>query len=180
MNIYDISLHIGVETDIIREQNIAMERIAYYLCDYIDNCIFIQATEKKVIDKYIAADFRVCTLPAEPYDQILNVMLLTKLTAITEGRFDIIDISLASKIGDGVSYLHDNEASLGPFAVDGWWNEVNPTITNMTKQNKKDKIVQLFTARTNDWAEIDLMWKEKTPKLIVEKAEIAFTADPVK
>lgn len=179
MNIYDISLAIGVETDSIREQNIAMERISYYLTEYIENSIFVQDTEKKVIETYTAAGFNVCTLPAEPYDQIVNVMLLTKLNAITEGRFEITDISLGSKLSEGVTYQFDNDSALGPFADPGWWTDVNPTISAAAKPNKKEKIVQLFKAST-DWAEIDLVWKEKVPVLSVEKTEITFVPDPVK
>jgi hypothetical protein len=52
-----------VNTESIKEQNIAMERIHYFLCECLGNCIFVQDTEKKVIEKYTNADIKVCTLP---------------------------------------------------------------------------------------------------------------------
>lgn len=177
MNIYEISLCMSVETDSVREQNIAMERISYYLSEHLENCIFIQDSEKKVIEKYTTAGFKVCTLPAEPYDQIISVMLLIKLNAITEGRFDITDLSLGSKLSAGVSYLYDTDSSRGPLEADGWWTETTATITAAAKQNKKDKIVKLFNEQTTDWAEIGLGWKEKSPVLVADKTEIPFVPD---
>ena len=174
MNIYDISICMNVETDIIREQLIAMERICYFMGECIDNCIFVQDTEKKVIEKYTAAGLKVCTTPVEPYDQMINVMLLTKLNAITEGRFDITDISLSSKLSDGVSYMHDCDSATGPFAVQGWWTDSASNITEICKQNKKDKIVHLFNARM-DWSDLELSWKEKSTDVSEE-----ITFEPIK
>lgn len=174
MNIYDLSLAIGVATDSIHEQNVAMERISFYLSEYLENCIFVHDLEKKVIEKYTTAGFNVCTLPAEPYDQIVNVMLMAKLSAIVEGRFEITDISLGTKLGEGVTYHFDNDSNMGPFAEPGWWTDVKPSISDAPKPNKKEKIVSLFNLRMNDWADIDLMWKEKTVSLVDEKTEITF------
>lgn len=176
MNIYDFSLCMSVSTDSIREQNIAMDRISYYLIECLENGIFVQDTEKKVIEKYISAGFNVCTLPAEPYDQIITVMLLIKLNAITDGRFEITDISLGSKLSEGVSHIYDTESSLGPFSIEGWWNSSLATISDSVKQNKKDKIVQLFKSATPDWAEAGLAWKEKDITLIPDK-EISFVPE---
>lgn len=179
MNIYEISLCIDVETDSLREQNIAMERISFFLSEYLENGIFVEETEKKVIEKYLASDFKVCTLPAEPYDQIISVMLLLKLNAITEGRFLVTDISLTSKLSDGVSYLHEIGGASGPFATPGWWDDTCASMTNLEKLNKKEKIVKLFRTHTSDWAEFNLSWKEKTPKLIIpDQAEISFEKLP--
>ena len=177
MNIYEISLCMSVETDSIREQNIAMERISYYLSEHLENSIFVQDSEKKIIEKYTAAGFNVCTLPAEPYDQIISIMLLVKLNAITEGRFDITDLSLGSKLSEGVSYLYDTDSPRGPLEADGWWTETTATITTAAKQNKKDKIVQLFDEQSSDWSEIGLSWKEKSPVLVAVKTEISFVPD---
>lgn len=177
MNVYDISLYMTVTTDDTREQNIALERINYYLGSCLGNCIFINENEKKVIEKYVTAGFNVCTFPFEPYDQLVTVMLLTKLHAIVEGRFDITDITLSSRLSDGVSYLHDSESPAGPFEEPGWWSKSDASITTRSKLTKKEKIVQ-FAARADDWAEIGLLWKEKPT--VSEKIEIAFTTDSVK
>ena len=41
-----------VETESIREQNVAMERIKYFLNECLENGIFVQDTEHKIIEKY--------------------------------------------------------------------------------------------------------------------------------
>jgi hypothetical protein len=176
MNIYEITACIDVDTDSLWEQNIAMERISCFFDEYLDNCIFVKNTEKKIIDQYTNCGLKVCTLPEEPYEQMISVMLLLKLNAITEGRFTITDISVCSKLSDGITYLYDIDEPTGPFATQGWWANSNASISDV-KPSKKEKIVQLFSTHASDWSEIGLSWKEKVPKLVVDKPEITFTID---
>ena len=49
MNLYTITLYMEVETESIREQNVAMERIKYFLNECLENVIFVQDTEHKII-----------------------------------------------------------------------------------------------------------------------------------
>jgi hypothetical protein len=173
---YEASLWIDVETDSIREQNIAMERLSYYMSEYLEDAVFIKDSNKKMIDLYTAAGLKVCTLPEEPHEQIISIMLMVKLNAITEGRFVITDLSVTSSTA-GVSYLCDMDSSLGPFLASGWWDKSDASISS-PKQNKKDKIVQLFTTSNTDWSEFGLGWKEKPITLITDKPEISFDKLP--
>ena len=45
MNVYDISLSMFVETDSIREQNIAMDRIKYFLSECLESSVFVEETD---------------------------------------------------------------------------------------------------------------------------------------
>ena len=172
LNYYTINLTLSVETDSIREQNIAMDRIKYFLHECLETSIFVEASEKKVIDKYLAADLRVCTLPEEPYDQIVTLMILSKLNAITEGRLVVTDIVLSSLLSDEVKFVYDYEsfAAANPFE-DGWWSNPSTNINDLAKSSKKEKIVKLV--KNNDWALVGLEWKEKESKT----AEIIFSPD---
>jgi hypothetical protein len=76
MNTYSISLGMMVSTESIREQNVAMDRMSYFLNECIESCVFIKSTEKKMIEKYVAAGLKVSTLPEEPYDQIVTMLSL--------------------------------------------------------------------------------------------------------
>ena len=78
-----------VETESIREQNVAMERIKYFLNECLENSIFVQDTEQKIIEKYSSCGFKVCTVPEEPYDQIITLLMLTKLNRINQFIIDI-------------------------------------------------------------------------------------------
>lgn len=175
MNVYTISLYMDVETESIREQNVAMERIKYFLNDCLENSIFVQDTEHKIIEKYNSCGFKVCTVPEEPYDQIITILLLSKLNSITEGRLVITDITLGSRISDQVKFSYDIESPRGPLEVPGWWTDNGTSISDPVKKSvRKDKIVKLFKTQSTDWAEYNLIWKEKDPKI---KSEIVFTTD---
>jgi hypothetical protein len=175
MNVYALLLSMEVETDSMKEQAIAMDRIEYFLSECIANSVFVESTEKRSIEKYSNADIKVCTLPEEPYDQIITILLLQKLNSITEGRLSITDIVLKSELSDGVKFIYNvEEANLHPFGK-GWWSEANTNITDVLKSNRKDKIVKLV--KTNDcWSIADLEWEEKSSNT----AKILFTTDPDK
>jgi hypothetical protein len=164
MTIYELSLKMEVDTASIKEQNIAMDRIHYFLDECLGNSIFVQDTEKKAIEKYMQADIKVCSLPDEPYDQIITILLLLKLNAITEGRLHINEITLQSGLSDDVKFIYDIQTVANhPFGNKGWWADSNTTITDITKTNKKDKIVRLVK-QYSDWASVGLDWEQKEHK----------------
>ena len=180
MNVYDISLYMEVDTDSIREQNIAMERIKHFLSECLEHSVFVQDTEKKAIERFITCGLKVCTLPEEPYDQIVTLMLLTKLNAITEGRILINDITLGSRLSDQVKFSCGIETPLGPFEDEGWWTCNSTSIMSLGKvQNKKDKIVKLIKPNVIDWNDFDLLWsdKEKKTKQDPTRSEITFISE---
>ena len=170
INYYSIVCSMNVETDCIREQNIAMDRIKCLLSECLSNCVFVQDSEKKTIEKYTAAGMKVCTLPEEPYDQIVALMLFHKLNTITEGRLEITAIALDSVIGDNVRFLYDAENAEHHPYKSGWWNESGPSITT-TATNKKDKIVKLV--KQSDWSLYELDWKQSS----TPSTEIYFIPD---
>ena len=173
MNVYDITLAMEVETDSIREQNIAMDRIKYFLYECLANSVFVEYTEKRVIEKYTQADLRVCTLPDEPYDQLIALLLLLKCNAVTEGRLSVTDIVLKSELSDEVKFTYDIEtAQINPYGKKGWWHEPNCSINDLGKSQKKDKIVKLI--KQSDWCMPELEWEtnHKKSEQIIFSTEI--------
>ena len=177
MNLYTLNLYMEVETESIREQNVAMERIKYFLNECLENSIFVQDTEQKIIEKYNTCGFKVCTVPEEPYDQIITLLLLVKLNSITEGRLIITDITLGSRISDKVRFNCDIESPRGPLEASGWWTDSSTSMSDIKKTLKKDKVVKLIKTPSTDWAEFNLVWKEKD---IFSKSEIFFTTEQEK
>lgn len=161
VNSYEVDVQFSVETESIREQNIALERIKYYIAECLEHSIFISDSDTSAIDKFLDADLKVCTLPEEPYDQIVGIMLLTKLNAITEGRLVATDISISSRMSDGVICHHDMDENLGPFRLAGWWNDSSTKITTYSTKSKGKKVVKLAKP-AQEWEELDLGWDEKT------------------
>jgi hypothetical protein len=158
LNIYDIDLHFNVETESIKEQNIALERIKFYLAECLENGIFVCDSEEDAIEKYMAANLKVSVLPEEPYDQIVGIMLMTKLNAIAEGRLVISDISISSRMSDGVSCMQSMEDNLGPFREKDWYTENNTKINNYKYSPKNKKIIKL--TKSVEWSDVYLTWDD--------------------
>lgn len=174
MNLYDIDLDFSVETDSIREQNISVERIKYYLGECLENAVFINQAETEVIQKYMDADLKVCTLPEDPYDQIIGILLITKLNAITEGKLVINNIAISSRISDEVVCYHSIDENMGPFNMYDWWSD-NSTKINSTKATKNKKVVKLVKSSTS-WEDIYLGWDQtdEIPPQMTSPSEIVF------
>jgi hypothetical protein len=159
LNTYDINVDFNVESEQIREQNIALERIKYFLNYCVQNSIFICEDEDEAIQKYLDADLKVCTLPEEPYDQIIGIMLISKLNSILEDRMIVTDIEITSSMSDGVWCKHSMEENLGPFLKPGWWSDSSTKINNITKKNRSKKIVKLVKSNIA-WEDVYLGWEE--------------------
>lgn len=160
LNIYDIEVDFNVETEIIREQNIALERIKYFLHLCLQNSIFICEDETEAIQKYLDADLKVCTLPEEPYDQIIGIMLISKLNSINEGRLIVTDINITSSMSDGVWCKHSIEENIGPFAKAGWWKDASVRTNSLTAKNRSKKVVKLVKNNVT-WEDLYLGWEEQ-------------------
>lgn len=159
LNIYDITLSMLVESESIREQNVAMERIRYLIEECFENSIFIHEEDKNKIIDFQKAGIKVCTLPEEPYDQILSLILLLKLNSVMEGKLSITDLVLGSKLSDGVRFTAVTEMAENIFSGNHWWNSSTTEINDLSKLDKKQKIVKLF--KDKDWDSIGLVWKDK-------------------
>ena len=172
IGLYSFIVFIEIFTDNPYEQSVALERMKYFTDECLTNCVFVEATEKKVIDTLTSLGMKVCVLPLEPYDQAIAIPLLMKLNAITEGKFHITNMSFKSQISDDVEYLIDIEDEVEAYNTkNSWWNDTGSNISDK-KSNKKDKIVKLH--KDNEWSELDLGWKHSCKP---ETSEIIFTLD---
>lgn len=169
INQYSVTLTMDVMTDSIREQNIAMDRLKYFLYEVVDSAVFIHDKESKVIEKYHSAGMKICTVPEEPYDQIITVLLYYKLNSIMEGKLHISSIQLDSILSDGVGFMWEEESPTVPYGM-GWWTESSISMCDKIV-GKKEKIVKLV--KKCDWSSLGLDWKEKESK----HTEIIFTPE---
>lgn len=155
INTYQISASMNVEAKSIYEQNIALQRAKHFFNESIDNVIFIRENDSERIEKLNEMGFKICPLPEEPFDQIIGIVMFTKLNSILEDRLIVTDVHIASDMCDGVSYLHSMEENLGPFTAKGWWNDNSPIISNLTTIGKGKKIIKLNKKQFN-WDELNL------------------------
>lgn len=170
INHYEITLHIDVYSDDVREQNIALERIKYIIEVCLENSVLINESLPNAIAAYQAAGLRVCTLPDEPYDQIVAAVLISKINAVTEEKIAVTEINIVSKICDGVSFFISQEEVATFTQKQGvWWTENSPSICSLIKK-EKTKVVNLRKEGPG-WAELGLTWKDQG----VSNNEITFS-----
>lgn len=136
------------------EQNIALERAKHLLFNRMANSVFIDSREKAAIKKLEAAGIRTVILPEQPVDQIIGMMLFSKLDAIMEGRIVITQVKLSSDIGDNITYCQNDQESIGPFADKGWWNNPEPICSDT--RSSAGKVVPINPSDT--WQSLDLHW----------------------
>jgi hypothetical protein len=174
LNLYNLKINMNVVTACAKEQQIASERIKYFLSDCLQNSVFIQSSEERAIEKFKDADIKVCTLPDEAYDQTVCIAIFNKLNAIAEGRITIEEITIGSTLNDDVKLIFSKEESIGPFSMTGWWDQPTLSINDILKKKSKQKIVKL--QKLDDWAEFDLMWAN-IPADTTETKQIYFIND---
>lgn len=159
IGIYDITLSMLVETESIKEQNIAMERISYFLHEVIQNSVLIHSNKQDIIEKYQSTGLKVCELPDEPYDQILAMIVLLKLNSVAEDRLKITDLVIGSSLSDGVRFNIVSEVAESAFSGKHWWN--SPCVAMNSRDYEigdHSKVVKLFT---DDWVNLGLSWRDK-------------------
>ena len=155
MNVYDVEVNFLVDSESIYEQNVALDRIKYFFIEKLENAIFLNQAQSSIADSFSDLGLKTILLPEDPYDQIIGIMLMAKIEAITEGRLSVSDICITSRMSDGVSYLHSMEEHMGPFTAKGWWSDSSPSTSTSSKKNKK--VVKIKEA-SNAWDDVMLGW----------------------
>jgi hypothetical protein len=158
VNLYEMDAKMEIYTEDTREQNIAVARAAHFLNSVIEDCLFISISETDAISKYNNAGIKVCTIPEEPYDQIIGLILLNKCNAIMEGKIVMNEILFGSKLSDLIKFELHHEVAEAEFDGKHWYNE--PTLILADKYSKKDKIVNLVNHKFDSWADLGLTWDE--------------------
>lgn len=147
-------------TDDGHEQNIAYDRVKYWLFDVMEHSVLVPQDHEK-ISLFQATGQRVITLPGDPIDAVIAMMLMAKFTAITEQRMEFTEIAVSSEQGGHVQHLHSADEDSMMFADSGWWQDPAP-IWNTTRPRRGNKIVNLD--RVPEWSELNLAWDDTVSK----------------
>jgi hypothetical protein len=159
MNSYEINLSLLTKTTDSASTNIAMDRLKAFVHGEMSSTVFISNNNRERAEMFAMMGINVTTLPEEPVDQIIGMMLYCKFNAIMEGRMTVSQLDITSLLGDDVWYMHDEEDALGPFADPGWWHE--PTVQHETIELDPvpDNVVKV---KPSAWIEYGLIWPEET------------------
>ena len=163
INTYDIMLSMLIETDCPKQQQVAMERLDFFIKEVVTNSIFISEEKEKEIQKYSAAGLNIITLPDEPFDQIVALALLLKLNAIMENRIKITDMIIGSLLGDGIRYpiVVETAENAKIMLGNNWWHNNDTETTNKHDFlfSQPNNVVKLFDDSV--WSLYNLSWKDK-------------------
>lgn len=155
MTNYRVKMYMVTVSPESDDHNIAFERIRHYVTSVIDSAIFINANDVERCQSLMKSGLRVVTLPDEPVDQVIGMMLFTKLNAIMEKRMLLLEIELASEIGGNMIYLHADDENLGPMEGPGWWSQGDLSYCH-------DKFLQnenlMHLSHYAAWRELELNW----------------------
>lgn len=159
MNMNQYSLRLWMATNCIEpdNQNIAYERIKYFVYRELNSTIFVNQDDAEQCQHYINAGLKITTMPGDPVDQLIGIMLYYKLNAIVEQRMVIVETEINSLLGDGMTYLHDSTENVDSVDVPGWWISSDPVhCENHLLTN--NKVLELY--HYNRWKDLDLSWPD--------------------
>jgi hypothetical protein len=158
INSYSISLSLLTASKDAVNSNIAMERLKCFVHGVLENTVFINQANMERAEMLSIMGVNITTLPEEPVDQIVGMMLYYKLNAIMEGRMIVSGLDISSSLGDNIWYLHDEEDSAGPFAKDGWWHKASVQHETLEPDAIPNNVVKVTST---GWYEMGLDWPEE-------------------
>jgi hypothetical protein len=156
-NNYQVSLQLTTCTDNSREINIAMDRIKAWIYVELANTVFINQADAERAEMLQMLGVNITTLPEEPIDQIIAMMLYCKLNAITEGKLIIERLDLCSSLGDDVWYVITQEDNFGVLFQDGWWHRATTQHNNLDHEEVDKNVVKVQRTGWNDYG---LAWND--------------------
>lgn len=160
INSYEVCIEMQVLTDQGRDYNIAYKRMKFWFHDIMHSAVLIHDADPK-LQTWRDTGLSCLDFPKEPVDQIVGLMLMSKLTAMVEGRLEISRVKVSSEADDWVTYLCDVTDDLHWFEQPGWWRDPGPMhTTDLNRGRKSGKVISISPSR--DWKQHDLDWESAT------------------
>ncbi len=157
MNNYNVRLWMMTTTTDGESHNVAFDRIKFFIADSLDSSVFINGENEEQCKLLANAGVKITTLPDEPVDQLIGIMLYCKLNAICEDRIIIGEVEVSSELGGEVTYMHSDDEPIGPYDQKGWWHDANLMHYN-NKISETENIMSL--GAISSWRELELQWPE--------------------
>jgi hypothetical protein len=171
MNHYTTTVCMTTNTHDPANHNVAFERIKYFVYEQLDSSIFINSEHQDQCERFVAAGLSVTTMPGEPVDQLIGLMLYHKLNAIMEDRIVVDETEISSVLGESMVYLHSENEHTDVEHFPDWWTTECPAHSDYVLS--ADKVVAMHT--TGAWREMELAWPDPEP--VTETGNIVVFAD---
>jgi hypothetical protein len=157
MNHYTVTLRLLTNCVDPEHQNIAFERIKYFIYNELENTIFINQNNRDKAKALMDCGLSVTTMPEEPVDQLIGIMLYYKLNAITEDQIIVIETELSSLIGENIIYIHNENEGVNFANRPDWWSAPDLVHCDHDLLNN-DKILTIH--QNNTWKNANLNWND--------------------
>ena len=173
-NTYHLTINFDIATDNGEEQNLAFERIKYFVDRVLQDAIFSAIDDENNLFFMDNFKQKLVTFPIPPQDLAVVSALFAKFRSIVDGRLDIISLELSSSQGDNVRINYDEE-----FAEDGklldshdlikaaektpWWYRNDCGSADFFKLDQESNQI-MFVTDVTGWEGSDLVWPEEDIK----------------
>ena len=158
MNNYSLRLWLTTNSENSADQNISFERIKYFIYNQIDSTIFINDELKDQCHLFTQAGLNITTIPGDPVDQLVGIMLYYKLNAITEDRMIVVETELSSIFGENMTYIHGEFENTSGYIQPAWWTTPDLTHSDFVPVDS-DKVVAI--SQSTAWRELELAWPDE-------------------
>ena len=158
MNNYSLRLWMTTNTEKATDHSVSFERIKYFMYSQIDSTIFINSELTDQCDRFLQAGLNITTIPGDPVDQLVGIMLYYKLNAIVEGRMTIVETELGSTFGENMTYLHSEHENTSGFVQPVWWTTAD-LIHNDFEAADSDNVVAI--PQSTAWRDLELAWPDE-------------------
>jgi hypothetical protein len=157
MNQYTATVYMTTNTHDPASHNVAFERIKHFVYEQLDSSIFINLAHSDQCERFVAAGLSVTTMPGEPVDQLIGLMLYHKLNAIMQDRIVVDETEISSVLGESMVYLHSGNEHTDVEHFPDWWTTEDPVHSDYVPPSA-DKVVTMHSAGV--WRELELAWPE--------------------
>jgi hypothetical protein len=158
MNNYSVRLWLLTNSHTATDHNTAFERIKDFVFNELDSTVFVNLEHAEMCQRLSMAGFKITTLPGEPVDQLIGIVLHSKLNAITEDRMIVVETEIASAMGENVTYLHSDEERSEELALPDWCTSADLTHSDPILVDG-EKVVSIVSSAS--WRELDLTWSHE-------------------
>ena len=173
MTNYTLALRFVTQTMDPEDQNIALDRVKYFLLNELHSTVFINQSDTERAEVFTEVGLNITTLPEEPVDQVVGIMLFYKLNAIMEGRMKITEIRFSSEAGDSVEYFYSENENTDLFPATGWWHEPTLKHSDIEIDDEEEESKNVVAINVNDeWQDQDLGWAQ--PEVTQDLGQVVF------
>jgi hypothetical protein len=172
MNNYNLKILMATVSEDPNDQTTAFERLKYFVHACMESTIFIDSDETEKCNQFIQAGLDITTMPGDPVDQLIGIMLYHKLNAVMENRMIVFETEISSALGEYMTYLHSEDENTVGYVQPEWWTLADLTHSELAIDNS-EKVLTIH--QISPWRELELSWTDDT--VIDETGNIVVFAD---